>query len=637
MGEENQNTTVSLRDKTRQFLDFQMNARKQQAQDFWLKRAKQQQDLYTSWLNSTNTEISKQCTKAVRVGQIAEWIRDYFSRPENWWEDYSNIEDVPLVDNYISLNPDRKAQLYDYVLEDNQICDPTQLYTDMGWISEEETAQQESEWNTWVNRAWWLTESVLWIPKFAWKIWADLAEWSIKLLGGDEERATAAGDKIRWFIDKIWFWDEESSAYQNTNLIWDFGQLLIPWWQYKAPAILAKFPKFTNVLTKVAKNAEKYPKLTSLLKLWWQWAVDTVKYNAINQEYTDPIEAWAGWLINILFGKWWEALNKVSDKLRIWGIMNTSKASEVIDAIKKEWWTIDDLSGWLSKRWFKWSKDEIKVQLEKWASDAKQLKDELFSTVDDKFDSKETTKILNAIIKNKKWVIWQEETIKTLKTLVSKDNKYSLSEMQRILRELDNSPLNPYKLNKVWEPKLTETADWMAKLRDKVKTLIEKTSDDLWLWDIKSLNNEIVVASKAAEWIWKKSLSESIREWLWWLTIPAAIVWYLQEWDLWWILKYWWATMAAKMLWWTKFRTYIADAIKKLSWEERVWLTKWLWSNWEKALTEKESKILWELLEKADEWTKGEIQSLLTEWVIDLTRKWWIVGWVELTDMIRWE
>jgi hypothetical protein len=34
MGEENQNTTVSLRDKTRQFLDFQMNARKQQAQDF---------------------------------------------------------------------------------------------------------------------------------------------------------------------------------------------------------------------------------------------------------------------------------------------------------------------------------------------------------------------------------------------------------------------------------------------------------------------------------------------------------------------------------------------------------------------------------------------------------------------------
>jgi hypothetical protein len=42
------------------------------------------------------------------------------------------------------------------------------------------------------------------------------------------------------------------------------------------------------------------------------------------------------------------------------------------------------------------------VQLEKWASDAKQLKDELFSTVDDKFDSKETTKILNAIIKNKK-------------------------------------------------------------------------------------------------------------------------------------------------------------------------------------------------------------------------------------------
>lgn len=175
MGEENQNTSVSLRDKIKQSLDFQINSRKEKAKEFSLRRAKQMQDIYTSWLNSTNHWVSQQCTKAYKVEQIAEWIRDYFSKPENWWEDYSNIEAVPLVDNYISLNPDRKAQLYDYVLEDSQICDPTQLYTDMGWIEPDwpNGQTQESKWiRRWnpVTKAWTLTATAeliwMWLEKW---------------------------------------------------------------------------------------------------------------------------------------------------------------------------------------------------------------------------------------------------------------------------------------------------------------------------------------------------------------------------------------------------------------------------------------------------------------------------------------
>jgi hypothetical protein len=48
MGEENQNSAVSLRDKIKQSLDFQINSRKEKAKEFSLRRAKQMQDVYTS-------------------------------------------------------------------------------------------------------------------------------------------------------------------------------------------------------------------------------------------------------------------------------------------------------------------------------------------------------------------------------------------------------------------------------------------------------------------------------------------------------------------------------------------------------------------------------------------------------------
>lgn len=349
MGEENQNTTVSLRDKTRQFLDFQMNARKQQAQDFWLKRAKQQQDLYTSWLNSTNPEISKQCTKAVRVGQIAEWIRDYFSKPENWWEDYSNIEDVPLVDNYISLNPDRKAQLYDYVLEDNQICDPTQLYTDMGWIEEDNESPISTTdiwiW-VWIWTTVWLTDAALyWAGKLWQRGWKQIYNIPIdktmkesnKLISAwanikDAEVAVKDAKQALKRAKSAWVWVEDAqkaletaqdtlknakAKWKSIRTIWDTAMeydiwgWLTEWWTAQSRWIQAKH-EANQIFKKTIAPALENSKATINVQELIDWLADDIKEIAKNDP--DKLNAYNEALESLKDSYKWEEFAKYSLK-----------------------------------------------------------------------------------------------------------------------------------------------------------------------------------------------------------------------------------------------------------------------------------------------------------------------------------
>lgn len=650
MREENQNTAVSLRDKIKQSLDFQINSRKEKAKEFSLRRAKQMQDIYTSWLNSTNHWVSQQCTKAYKVGQIAEWIRDYFSKPENWWEDYSNIEDVPLVDNYISLNPDRKAQLYDYVLEDSQICDPTQLYTDMGWISDEQAEEQQSSWNRLANVAWWLTESILWIPKFAWKIWADLAEWSIKMLGGDEERAEEAGNKVKWFIDKIWFWDRESSDYQTTNVVWDIAQLFTPMWAEKARQIsgklISKFPQLAKFVWVTEQALQKYPKLARLIQLGWQWATDVVKYDAINQEYATPEELTAWSLLNIAFGKWGDLINKVwwkaIDTMWIKWIMNTSRAKKAIEAIQKEWWnakTMEDLAAWFNARWFKWSKEEIVAQLEQRWKDARELKLELLSSSSNKYKSEEATEILKKLQDYYEGSVWQKADYDRISKMLREWDMYTPSELDNIQHELSQSSLNPFKESKIWEIKDAKTSDILGKDYNKVKELIEDIGEKEWLWNIKALNNEIVVANKVKDWVLNKSMSEEIASWLKSIALPTAwaVMWYVVEWDFSGMLKRWAATYWARLLNSTRVRTYISSAVQKLKWAEKVNLTKWLWSNGKQKLTDADSRALSKILEESQWEVRDEIVNILVNATAEWSRKWTVVGWAEIVDSVTWD
>ena len=123
----------SLRDWTRSIVDFQKSTLEQHNMEKEAQKEADAKNLFVSSLNSKDHWVSQECNSTFRLYQVAKWIRDYFAKPENWWYDYTNVDDDVLYDGYVKNNPDRKAQLDRYVLDDSQICDPTQLYQDMWW------------------------------------------------------------------------------------------------------------------------------------------------------------------------------------------------------------------------------------------------------------------------------------------------------------------------------------------------------------------------------------------------------------------------------------------------------------------------------------------------------------------------
>lgn len=587
-------------------------------------------NLYKSWIEATDKATKERYNIASRTNLVAEMISS--AAKDNWYELTWNAYDV--VDSYLQGFPQNYQAIYDFTRW-NQ--DPEDFAVQMWWMQ-----KPEEKNSTFTNILWWLTESALWIPKFAWKIWADIAWATIKAFGWDEERANAARDTIRWAIDKIWFGDEESGAYQATNIAWDIAQLFIPWvWWAKGTQLASKLPKLAKYITKGAEMAQKYPKIASLLKLWWQWAIDTIKYNAINQEYTSPEELTAWSLLNIAFGKWGEVINKVGgkalDTLWIKGIMNTSKAKKAIEAIQKEWeWpkTIEDLAWWFNARWFKGTNEEIVAQLEKHWEDARQLKLELLSSSNNKYKSEEATEILEKLQDYYKWSVWQKADYDRISKLIKKWDMYTPSELDNIQHELSQSSLNPFKESKFWETKDARLSDILGKDYNKVKKLIEDIGEKEWLWNIKALNNEIVVANKMLDWIKSKSMAEEIASWLKAAALPTAwaAMWYIVEWDLEWMLKRWAGTYALKLLNSTPVRTYVSSAIQNLKWAEKVRLTKWLNANGKQALTDADSKVLAGILESAEWETRNEIINTIMDIAKEWARLWTVVGWAEIVD-----
>jgi len=618
MGEENQNTTVSLMDKTRQFMDFQMNARKQQAQDFWLKRAKQQQDLYTSWLNSTNPEISKQCTKAVRVGQIAEWIRDYFSKPENGWEDYSNIEDVPLVDNYISLNPDRKAQLYDYVLEDNQICDPTQLYTDMGWIQE-----PEKESSTLSNIVWWAYDSATWIPRMLAKWTANAIGWVAKQFWADDDKVNALVNDYKNYLDSDWsgeaLWaDKDSWTYKGSKLVWDLTQTAAYGW--------------------LAKNAVKtalwgYPLVTKATPLWvkvaaWaiEWAADMWIYDMVSESELPSawdLALWATlWAAAPMLWAVWKAAGKAlktwakstAAKLELSWMLNPAKLTEVKNRLIDEWVDIawawlkkgsaEDVGTWMIERWMQWDKPTIINKLWEHATKARQMKlDTLWksTTLNEIPSANESLKLIYDTISD---VPWLEKTTQRVSELMWKD-KFTWKEADEIKSILDDT----FSIfTNAWDVKAWAVKKWLANVRRELKVAIEEWAKKEWLWDIKMLNNEIQIARWLKDWISKKDSADVAREMLsvfskpalwaaFWASSPVGVF----DNSTWWgkagnaIL---WA-LAGKYLFSTKAKTALAAKLNKLSWGSKKELERLIaWESIE--LSNKTQKELLDILQDVE-------------------------------------
>lgn len=611
-------TTGSLLDKVKQFVDFQKNAREQQAQDFWQKRTKQQQDLYTSWLSSTNPEISKQCTKAVRVGQIAEWIRDYFSKPENWWEDYSNIEDVPLVDNYINLNPDRKVQLYDYVLEDNQICDPTQLYTDMGWIQE-----PEKESSTLSNVVWWAYDSATWIPRMLAKWTANAIGWVAKQFWADDDKVNSLVNDYKNYLDSDWsgeaIWaDKDSWTYKGTKMVWDLAQTAAYGWLAKAWVQSALWG---------------YPLVTKATPLWvkaavWaiEWAADMWIYDMVSESELPSgkdLALWATlWAVAPVLWAVWKATGKAlktwakstAAKLELSWMLNPAKLTEVKNRLIDEWVDIawawlkkgsaEDVGTWMIERWMQWDKPTIINKLWEHATKARQMKlDTLWksTTLNEIPSANESLKLIYDTISD---VPWLEKTTQRVSELMWKD-KFTWKEADEIKTILDDT----FSIfTNAWDVKAWAVKKWLANVRRELKVAIEEWAKREWLWDIKMLNNEIQIAKWLKDWISKKDSADVAREMLSVFSKPAlwAVFWASSPVGVFdnssfggriWNAILW--ALAGKYLFSTEAKTALASKLNKLSWGSKKELERLVaWESIE--LSNKTQKELLDILQDVE-------------------------------------
>lgn len=137
-----------LRSWANSIIDFQKQARQEQMAKASAESENNIKNLMVSWMTTTNHWVSQDCDRAARIWLVAKWVRDYFGLPENWWIDYSNVPDVDLVDSYKASNPDSEEAIWQFVLDDSQICDPNPLYQELGFYWEpqvEETVSMDTE------------------------------------------------------------------------------------------------------------------------------------------------------------------------------------------------------------------------------------------------------------------------------------------------------------------------------------------------------------------------------------------------------------------------------------------------------------------------------------------------------------
>ena len=149
------NPTWWLKQRASNFVNYQNAERQKHVDTANAETDNQIKSVWGEWINATDHWIAEECNKATRKQLVAKGIRDYFWNTE--WEDYSEIKDWQLIDGYIASNPDSKIWIYDFILDENQICDPTELYQSMWWIEpdviEEEVVEEEPEddWNFIIN------------------------------------------------------------------------------------------------------------------------------------------------------------------------------------------------------------------------------------------------------------------------------------------------------------------------------------------------------------------------------------------------------------------------------------------------------------------------------------------------------
>lgn len=374
MPEENQNiqTTSNLRAETDRFQNVKQMLKDKVNNDFNLRRAKESETLYEKSLTSTNPDTCWQYDRACKVSELARGARSYW---QTMGYDWSNVEDLDLVQQYSDAFPEAGKIMYNYITN-AETNDPMPTYIELWW-------EQPNAWdkvfeftkNVWENffsffNVWWDAVRNV-IDMWIWAIEWDQTPWALENYA-----------KMNYWKDFYSLTDEQKEEARNAVStqewldVWEpsVQRIALKWWETVLDALFTWIAPWAKLWFSMA----------------WAWAEADVPY-------ASAILWWALWWLDKVNGFLWWIVSEIPWLKQYRNSLQTEQEKDEFDnllwmivlwKIMQKRWGRAKSSAWLKETILKeldpvTTIKEIDQRIKDLPSDAKQWAKNLASRIRD--------------------------------------------------------------------------------------------------------------------------------------------------------------------------------------------------------------------------------------------------------------
>lgn len=276
MPEENQNiqTTSSLRAETDRFQNVKQMLKERVNSDLNLRRAKETETLHEKSLTANNPDTCWMYDRACKVSEMARGARNYW---QSQWYDWSNVEDLDLVQQYSDAFPEAGKIMYDYITSDAD--DPMPYYIKLWW-------EQPNAWDKiwdWTKTtgqnflsfmdSWWDAVRNA-IDMWIWAIEWDQTPWALENYA-----------KMNYWKDFYSLTDEQKEEARNTVSTQEWldmrkptaQRIVLKWWEAGLDAAFTFLaPRAKAWFSAAWATAEADIPIASNILWWMLWWLDKV-------------------------------------------------------------------------------------------------------------------------------------------------------------------------------------------------------------------------------------------------------------------------------------------------------------------------------------------------------------------------
>lgn len=612
MAEENQNMqaqpTSSLRAETDAFNRFKENAKKRISDDRWLRRSKDMETLYEKSLTTTDGNICWQYDRACKAEEMARGARKYW---ESKWYDWSNIDAIPLLNQYSALFPESTNTIYSYIVGKDQ--DPMPYYIKLWWEkSEEEINQNTSVYDLLYGKNEYEPDPIRrWVSAvLGWIGWIWVGTWDAlkRVYNNFWDIYDIATDDDKSFIDKfnqILLWEIVLDDIGWS--IWDIIWWWLEWW----------FKWFTSQKERNnLSDSVAWFVRTALESETWQDAVN--RWNSLSEDEQNEAKdylTYLDWVLNLIWVKWAKAIKPTVEKWTVkalnvakewlwpivwWvdNVIDTTKkvvnGKQIKNAVKNEAKNTE-LVEWLANRIWQWETKDIEGSVkalqsiskwvdtkkvktfkdlrEAWRTREKQLVDKINENLSNKdFKIKLSDQKPIIIAWEEKWNVI-DDAINDLIDVYSQQRKWDeVDRIQNLKNELEewvdpktfNDFIKEYwtELN-AWNKKnelTTNTKKWWEETRNWMKELLRERMPES---EFKALDREmsdVINFNRLVDSTVEKvnNITKRLRkEWVWNKTMWRIVEWWIDLLDM--LTGKWVSKAVAKRVLWTKSAANLVD------------------------------------------------------------------------------